>query len=64
METPNTEGFYFAKSENYKWFNLIAQIYGQSPFFKIRAWHRFHDKIIEINVSDIKEWGPKIVEPD
>lgn len=63
-QPPTEAGLYWAKSGTYKWFNLIVEIYGESPFFKIRAWCRPKDQIINISHTDIAEWGDKIVEPE
>lgn len=64
MEDAMTTGFYLAKTGNCQWYNLIVQIYGRSPFFKLRAWDRIADKIVVVNVEDIKQWGRKIMEED
>lgn len=48
-------GFFWAKSENYKWYNLIIEVFGDYPFFKIRAWNRGLDKMGFIDADDVAE---------
>lgn len=46
-------GFYWAKSKDYKWFNLIVEVYGEHPFLRIRAWNRTSDTIVKMDPDDI-----------
>lgn len=61
--TPTEIGFYWAKSDTYQWWNLIVEVYGESPFLKIRAWNRGKDVLSIFQSHDIKSWGPKIEIP-
>ena len=63
MKIPTKEGFYWAKNGNYKWFNLLCRVSGESPFLKIEAWHLFDDKLYKIDPSDITEWSDEITKP-
>jgi hypothetical protein len=60
---PDSIGFYWAKSGSYKWYNLIVEVHGESPFFRLRAWHLFDQTLTAIESWSIKEWGPKIEQP-
>lgn len=46
-------GFFWAKSGDYKWHNLIIEVFGEYPFFRIRAWNRSCDKLGIIDADDI-----------
>lgn len=48
-------GFFWAKSGKYQWHNLIIEVFGEYPFFKIRAWNRSCDKTGLIDAGDIQE---------
>ncbi len=41
------EGYYWAKDGERMYFNLIINLHGKSPFFRIRAWDTWKDVIIE-----------------
>lgn len=58
--TPNKPGYYWAKSESYQWFNLIARLSGEPPFMQIHVWHLFDDKVYKVNPDRITEWGEPI----
>jgi hypothetical protein len=64
---PQEPGFYWARSNiRFEWYNLIVEVYGNSPFFKIRSWNRISNKLYldyELSLYDIAEFGPKIEEP-
>lgn len=60
---PDSIGFYWARSGSYKWYNLIVEVYGESPFFGLRAWDISDQRIGKVNSWDIKAWGPKIEQP-
>ena len=61
---PTKPGFYWAKSGRSQWFNLIVEVHGESPFFRLRAWNRMHDTLKEIRSDEIEEWGPMIDQPN
>ena len=64
MGTDIEAGFYWARSgKDYVWYDLIVEVYGEAPFFKIRTWRRIFDRVEEIRPSDIVDWGPRINEP-
>jgi len=48
-------GFFWAKSGSHKWYNLIIEVFGEHPFFKIRAWNISCDKKGLIDTDDIQE---------
>jgi len=66
---PSEPGFYWGfdivahegKSFKSK-YNLILEIYGESPFLRIRAWNRLNNSIQDYHPSKII-FGPKIEEP-
>lgn len=60
---PNRPGYYWAKSGNYKWFNLLVCIHGDAPFLKIKAWNLVEDKVFIYESSDITEWSDEISKP-
>jgi len=63
MNTPTKPGYYFARTDSYQWYNYIVEIYGESPFFKIRGWDRVADAIRPVEARNIVEFGPEIVVP-
>lgn len=64
-QTDYKAGFYWAKTnESFKWWNLIVQIHGDPPFFKLTVWSRTESKIVERSYPDPDwVWGPRIEEP-
>lgn len=58
---PTSEGFYWAKTSGYQWFNLIIRIHGESPFLHIDAWEYVERRVIaDIHPYEIAEVGPLI----
>lgn len=62
-ETPKSAGYFWARNGDCKWFDLIVEIYGKSPFFRLRAWDLKNSQIVDIEAQNIK-WGPEILCPD
>ena len=64
--TPTEPGFYWAKSDNdYKWYHLIVNISGESPYLEWVAWDRgpINGKIIKGSGKPDFIFGDKINEP-
>ena len=59
-ENLKNDDFYLARSEAYRWFNLIIRVVGESPFLTLEAWDLSKDSLYKIKSYDIGEWGPKI----
>lgn len=61
VNLPKEEGFYWARTSNHNWWNLIVRVYGDSPFFNVDAWaHNDHVFSTKVSVYDIEEFGPLI----
>jgi hypothetical protein len=63
--TPTERGLYLARSaKDYRWFNLVVEVDGESPFFYIRTMLNRTGPYLskEVNPNDIV-WGPKIEIP-
>ena len=61
---PTESGLYFASSDNFKWYNLIVEVYGDSPFFRINVWDRYKvESYADTVLYNINQWGPKIEIP-
>lgn len=61
---PKEPGFYWAKSCNYQWYNLIVWIYGDVPYLQYEAWNRgIGAEILKGKCPDDFIFGPKIEEP-
>ena len=61
---PKEPGFYWAKSSNYKWYNLIVHIYGDLPYLEWEAWDRgMNSRIIKGSGEPDFRFGDKIEEP-
>lgn len=60
---PQGPGFYWARSGNHEWWNLIAFVWGEPPFMRIRTWNYAdgtgHD---DAKPYQIAEFGPMIAE--
>lgn len=64
VDLPKEEGVYWARSGNYKWWNLIVHVYGDAPFFQIDIWQFNHGiVVVKAAVHDIEEFGPRIETP-
>lgn len=62
METenrPQETGYYWAKTNGYKWYNIIVQVYGDFPFFKVNGYDFSKDKGVT-DISQIAEFGNRI----
>ncbi|TCN63698.1 hypothetical protein [Acetobacteroides hydrogenigenes] len=59
---PTEAGFYWAKTDDFKWFNAIVHVVGTAPFFRIEGWNHHKEKQFT-DLSIISEWGPKIESP-
>lgn len=59
---PNEKGFYWAKTDSFKWFNAIVHVVGDSPFYTIEGWCTYSETCFT-KLSKIEEWRPKIEEP-
>ena len=46
-------GYYWAKQDGFGWYNLIIDVHGTYPFFKIRAWNVHKDNLGIIDGDDI-----------
>jgi len=58
---PERAGLYLAKSDEYKWWNLIVDVQGAAPMLYIRyALDRSGPRLLNLKPFDIKEWGPRI----
>jgi hypothetical protein len=64
LQPPSEPGFYWAKTGSFKWWNVIAEVYGKPPFLKIRGWDRTKDTLFKYDSEDIEGWGPKIEIPE
>lgn len=65
MKKPIEAGLYFVKTKNYKYFNGIAEVTGESPFLKITLYDRANQILAkEYPYYNITEWSNKIIEPD
>lgn len=61
VNMPKEPGFFCARTGSCEWWNLIAYVHGDSPFFKVDVWEYTNDRlIVNANVYDIEEFGPKI----
>lgn len=60
---PKEPGFYWGKSDDCKWWNLIIQVYGDSPFFRIDGWDISEDDIFA-DIDRVCEFGPAIDSPE
>ena len=62
---PTEAGLYFASSDNFKWYNLIVEVYGDLPFFRVNIWDRYYNKLYaDVVIYSINQWGPKIEIPE
>lgn len=62
---PDESGFYLARGKGFKWWNMIAYVYGSAPFLKVDVWYYTEDKCLEnADITSIEEFGPKIAEED
>lgn len=63
VNLPSKEGFYWARTGNANWWNLIVRVYGDSPFFSVDAW-KYNDHVlhVKVNIYDIEEFGPMLAE--
>jgi hypothetical protein len=60
---PSKAGLYWAKFEQSEWFNMIAEVSGEAPFFRIVGWSMTTNKLGAVHPSHITEWGPEIARP-
>lgn len=62
---PNYEpGFYWAKTKDYQWWNLIIWITGTAPFLRVAVWD-YHGSFAQTDVDVERiEIGPRIERPD
>jgi len=66
IRIPEESGFYFAKLEHGKCFNLIVRVEGVAPMLYISYaldMGIYGPRIAAIKPFQINEWGPKIEEP-
>lgn len=61
---PTHEGFFWARSKSFEWWNLIVRVYGDSPFFRIDSWDVSTAHIVENeHLYNIEQFGPEIEHP-
>jgi hypothetical protein len=60
-ELPKEEGYYWVKTGGRHYYNGIVSVYGESPFFRLYGYD-FSGEIIINNISEIEEFGDKIIE--
>jgi hypothetical protein len=64
---PKEIGFYRAREQKYKWWNLILRIFGIPPYLRCEAWKIDDQSIIpdsrryDLRIAEI---GPKIPDPE
>lgn len=66
QEVPMEEGFYWARTGSFQWYNLIVRLTGKAPVLFIYyafdiSKQEFYTRMDPDNVSG---WGPKIEHPD
>lgn len=63
MKTPTEPGLYRVSTGSYKWFNGVAEIYGDPPFLRVRLWIPGENACLELKGTyPITTWGPMLVE--
>lgn len=62
MNEKITNGYYWAKTSGYKWFNAVIHVYGDTPFCKIEGYDFSNNKEVK-DISAIDEFGARIPEP-
>lgn len=60
---PKKEGYYFARTESCKWYNLVVYAGGEEGFFDVEVWNRIDDTLSTCK-SEIYSFGPEIKMPD
>ncbi|PXZ44932.1 hypothetical protein DMB45_00340 [Sanguibacteroides justesenii] len=60
---PRKTGNYWVKTNGYEWFNGIAKVYGEFPFYKVDGWDWANDRRIT-DISNIDEFGKQIKQPE
>lgn len=60
-QVPQKHGYYWVKTNGYKWCNGIVKVYGDFPFYKVTGWNWADDRRIT-DISDIDEFGKQIEE--
>lgn len=55
-------GFHFAKANGHKGYNVIVEVYGTSPFYKVRGWDFVNDRQVT-DISHLDEVGDYIERP-
>lgn len=66
LNTPDSDGIYWARSKRSKWWNLIVKVYGDPPFLTVDVVWRWAEDQLVINrnmLSEVYEFGPKIETP-
>lgn len=60
-------GLYFAKSDkDYDYWDLILEVYGKSPFYRVVAYRRGYtprESVCVLECPSCVIWGPRIEEP-
>lgn len=54
-------GLYLARSDaKIQWWNLVLEVTGTQPFFRVKAWNRLDVCLQQIKFPEDLIWGPKI----
>lgn len=61
-KAPQKPGYYWVKTNDYKWYNGIVKVYGDFPFYKVDGWNWADDRRIT-DISSIDEFG-KLIKQD
>jgi len=64
---PKVSGFYWAREQGFKYWNLIVYVYNEAPFFQIDTWdYAKGEWKASANPNEVIEYGPLIalVAPD
>lgn len=61
---PQATGFYWARERGFRYWNLIVEVVGDSPFFRLDVWSLNSPKkaTADVDVDLIEEFGPKIAD--
>lgn len=58
---PEKLGKYWARPKDYKWWSLIVEIAGETPFLKVSILHNL--SVTAVDVTDIVQYGGEITYP-
>jgi hypothetical protein len=65
-QMPQTSGWYWARSsKRMGWYDIIVEVYGTHPFFRVEGTQKALNGIGGVNTIDqIEDFGPKIERPE